>query len=180
MAEDRPRFLRLPPEVMTKIFSLVLVNKEAHEICNFPTFSPRSGQILRVCKDFHDKAAPILYGETEFAYIGMAHSDTTYLPVMANRTHIRNLTLESPDFMLLHLDEYTSLRSLTFEVPRFLRLQAGVDACRRIRHSPALRAILDRTESLPQLEITVEGEMSEMANGTWCTIRRKVTVRKAG
>jgi hypothetical protein len=66
-AHDSP-LLRLPAELKTKIYALVLTGDENAEEFHvgFPEVLSRSGQLLRVCKKVHDDAAPCLYASTAF------------------------------------------------------------------------------------------------------------------
>ena len=93
-----PLLLRLPQELKKPIFQLLFANKDPHEVCSVGTISPRSGQVLRVCKLMHEEAGAALYGMTRFEYSGMALRHPEYLPALRYRSLIEHLTLEDPEW----------------------------------------------------------------------------------
>ncbi len=178
-APTLPPLFRLAPELKEMIFKLLFDNRYPHEVSSVGTVSQRSGQLLRVCKLMHQEAGEALYGMTQFEFSGMALRHPEYLPMIRYRSLIKHLTLEDPEYMSLHLDEYPSLRNLTFSVPRFLQLQQGAQAMSRARRSHAMNAVVHWAQNMPELEVAIEGEVYEFRNGWYFTVRRRVLLKEA-
>lgn len=58
-------FLNLPPEIRSSIYGLLLVAPNGTMTCSHKDFKPHP-QILRVCRQIHIEASPILYGKNQF------------------------------------------------------------------------------------------------------------------
>ena len=174
-----PPLLRLAPELKKMIFQLLFANKDPHEVCSVGTVSRRSAQLLRVCKLMHQEAGEALYGMTEFEYSGMALRHPEYLPATRYRSLIKYLTLEDPEWSCFYYDDYPSLRNLTFSVPKFLQLQQGAQAMSRARRSQATNMVVHWAQSKPKLEVGMEGEVYQLRNGQYSTVRRRVLLKEA-
>jgi hypothetical protein len=57
--------LNLPPEIRSNIYDLLLVAPNGIMTCSHKDFIPHP-QILRVCRQIHTEASPILYGKNQF------------------------------------------------------------------------------------------------------------------
>ena len=58
-------FLNLPLEIRSSIYDLLLVAPNGIMTCSHKDFNPHP-QILRVCRQIHTEASPILYGKNQF------------------------------------------------------------------------------------------------------------------
>jgi hypothetical protein len=171
------------PELATFIFRL-LFSAGSHRVYRVPAFSSRSAQLLRVSKLTHALAAPALYAMTEFVYeydcIGAWEGGSAYLPARRYRQWIRCLKVDDPMVMAARIGDYTGLRRLTVEVPLFLKSQAGAEAMIELRQSWALRKLLKVVGGRVALEVVVEGEVYEVRNELYFTVRRRIVIKKAG
>ena len=172
-------FLLLPHELQTKIFSLLFSNKETREIYSVHTFSPRSGQLLRVNKQLHASASSALYSMTHFEYSNLSLQHPEYLPAPQYRRLVHTLTLADPEYISFYLHEYPALRVLTLTVPRFLRLQHGVQAMTRLRMNQATDELAEKARERPGMDLAVKGLVYVLRNGEYETVRRRVVLKRA-
>lgn len=175
---DSPFFSRLPFELREKVFMLLFANQDEHTVWHVPTYSPRSSQLLRVCKRMHSEASPVLYRETAFEYSCLCIRQRRFLPT-TYRPMISDLTLVSYSYMAQYMAEYPGLRKLTIRIPTFLRGQAGAQALLQARSSPDMRSILAQSNNMPLLEIAIEGESLEFKNGGYVSSWRRRILKKA-